>query len=319
MALIGHDLPCRACEIAGQRRAPPGHGWSGDRDERFTASPGTHAGGLQAVRRGGGARRRGAVRRVPLAVSESGQLGARRHDPHAARTEIHDQGGVNLDADDPAQAIRIVGNLIPHGELLSRRSGGRAGEGTSGQEAPGRGAGWLHHYQYAPAGSMRLPGRSPLVPPGWPGCGRTARRAGARRYRPPAVSAHPHEPGRAATTRDAPAARDGRRVMRGRQVREARAALKTGHQVENLRPHEHGAPCTAYGLLALIAGLPVLAELAVAPRVGKDSARLGVRAPTNAYQLLITHVRSSPRRWPCQPQLAPLFSCYVAPHSVAPG
>jgi hypothetical protein len=33
MALIGHDLPCRACEIAGQRRAPVAHGWSGDRDE----------------------------------------------------------------------------------------------------------------------------------------------------------------------------------------------------------------------------------------------------------------------------------------------
>jgi len=62
--------------------------------------------------------------------------------------------------------------------------------------------------------------------------------------------------------------------MRGRQVREAKVALKTGHQVENLRPHEHGDPCTAYGLLASIAGLPVLAELAVARRVGKDSARL---------------------------------------------
>jgi len=133
------------------------------RDERFTASRGILAGGLQAVRRGGGA-----VRRVPLAVSESGQLGVWRHDPHAARTEIHDQGGVDLDADDPAEAVRIVGNLIPHGELLSRRSGGRGAEGTSGQEAPGRGAGWLHHFQYAPAGSMRLPGRSPLVPPG--GC-----------------------------------------------------------------------------------------------------------------------------------------------------
>jgi hypothetical protein len=95
---------------------------------------------------------------VPPTVSESGQLGARRHDPHAARTEIHDQGGVNLDADDPAEAVRIVGNLIPHGELLGRRSGGRGGEGTSRQEAPGRGAGWLHHFQYAPAGGMRLPG-----------------------------------------------------------------------------------------------------------------------------------------------------------------
>jgi hypothetical protein len=184
------DLPCRACEIAGQRRAPVVHGWSGDRDERFTASLDTLVGGLQAVRRGGGAPAAQYRPRVSLAVSEFGQLGARRHDPHTARTEIHVNGGVNLDADDPAEAVRIVGNLIPHGELLSRRSGGWAGEGTSGQEAPGRGAGWLHHYQYAPAGSMRLPGRSPLVPPGWPGYGRTARRAGARRYRPPAVSAH---------------------------------------------------------------------------------------------------------------------------------
>ena len=129
--------------------------------------PGSRRSGAAAV-----PRRRGA--RVSVAVSESGQLGARRHDPHAARTEIHDQGGVDLDADDPAEAVRIVGDLIPHGVLLSRRSGGWAGEGTSGQEAPGRGAGWLHHYQYAPAGSMRLPGRPPLAPPGWPGCGRAA-------------------------------------------------------------------------------------------------------------------------------------------------
>ena len=181
--------PARLPDSAG-RRAPVVHGWSGDRDERFTASPGTLVGGLQAVRRGGGASAAQYRPRVSLAVSEFGQLGAWRHDPHTARTEIHVKGGVNLDADDPAEAVRIVGNLVPHGELLSRRSGGWAGEGTSGQEAPGRGAGWLHHYQYAPAGSMRLPGRSPLVPPGWPGYGRTARRAGARRYRPPAVSAH---------------------------------------------------------------------------------------------------------------------------------
>jgi len=55
MALIGHDLPCRACEIAGQRRAPVVHGWSGGRDEQFTASLDTLVGGLQAVQRGGGA------------------------------------------------------------------------------------------------------------------------------------------------------------------------------------------------------------------------------------------------------------------------
>jgi Glyoxalase-like domain len=106
--------------------------------------------GRPAARPGGRAWARGAVRRVSLAVSEFGQLGARRRDPHAARTEIH-QGGVNLDADDPAEAVGIVGNLIPHGELLSRRSGGWGAEGTSGQEAPGRGAGWLHPFQYAAA------------------------------------------------------------------------------------------------------------------------------------------------------------------------
>jgi hypothetical protein len=78
-----------------------------------------------------------------MAVSEFGQLGARRHDPHTARTEIHQQGGVNFDADDPAEAVRIVGYLILHSELL-RRDDGWGAEGTSGQEAPGRGVGWLH-------------------------------------------------------------------------------------------------------------------------------------------------------------------------------
>jgi hypothetical protein len=49
-----------------------------------------------------------------------------------------------------------VGNLIPHGELLSRRSGGWRVEGAGGQVAPDRGAGWFHHYQYAPVAGMRL-------------------------------------------------------------------------------------------------------------------------------------------------------------------
>jgi hypothetical protein len=101
------------------------------------------------------ARQRRAVRRASLAVSEFGQLGARRHDARTARTEIDDQGGVNLDADDPAEAVCVVGDLIPDRELLGRRRRGRGAEGTSGQEAPGRGAGWLHHYQYAPSGSTR--------------------------------------------------------------------------------------------------------------------------------------------------------------------
>ena len=87
--------------------------------------------------------------RVSLAVSEFGQPGVRRRDPHTARTEIHHQGGVNIDPDDLAEAVRIVGNLIPHRVLLSRRWGGWRAEGTRRQIAPGRGAGRLHPFQYA--------------------------------------------------------------------------------------------------------------------------------------------------------------------------
>jgi len=43
-----------------------------------------------------------------------------------------------------------VGHLIANGELLNGRVRGQVIEGTSGQETPGRGAGRLHHYQYAP-------------------------------------------------------------------------------------------------------------------------------------------------------------------------
>jgi ANTAR domain len=118
-------------------RGPQTEGWRKPQAGRPAAQP------------GGSAWARGAVRRLSLAVSEFGQLGARRHEPHTARTEIHHQGGVNLDADDPAEAVRIVGNQILHGELLGRRSGGWGAEGTGGQEAPGRGAGWFHLFQYA--------------------------------------------------------------------------------------------------------------------------------------------------------------------------
>jgi len=87
---------------------------------------------------------------APSAVSEPGQLGEGRQDPYLTRTEIDDQDSVILHADDPAEAVLIVSHLVLHGELADSRSYGR-GEGTCGQVAPGRGAGRLHYYQYAPA------------------------------------------------------------------------------------------------------------------------------------------------------------------------
>jgi len=95
----------------------------------------------------------------PPAASELSQLGAWRRDLHPARTEIDDQDGVLLDADDPAEAVLVVCHLVLHGELLGRRSEGRGAEGTCGQEGPASGAGVFHHDQYAPltlAGSSGL-------------------------------------------------------------------------------------------------------------------------------------------------------------------
>jgi hypothetical protein len=96
--------------------------------------------------------------------------------PHAwvrtpGRTEIDDQDGVILDADDPTEAVLIVCHLILHGELLGRRSEGRGAEGTCGQEGPGSGARMFHHDQYA---SLALAGSS-----GLPGYGRPAGRSAA--------------------------------------------------------------------------------------------------------------------------------------------
>ena len=89
--------------------------------------------------------------------SELGQLGERRQDPYLTRTKFDNQGGVVLDADDPAKPVLIVGHLVLHGKLLNRGLGGPGVEGTRGQMAPGCGAGRLHHLQYAPSR------RSPLV------------------------------------------------------------------------------------------------------------------------------------------------------------
>lgn len=100
----------------------------------------------------------GATPLAPSAASELGQLGAGCRDAHSLRTEVDDQGGVILNAHDPAEAVPVVSHLVLHGELLGRRGGGRGLEGACGQVAPGRGVGRLHHFQYAPR-------PQPLIPP----------------------------------------------------------------------------------------------------------------------------------------------------------
>jgi hypothetical protein len=78
------------------------------------------------------------------------------------RAEVDHQGGVILDAHDPAEAVLIMSHLVLHVELLSRRVGGRRLEGACGQETPGRGAGRLHHFQYAAGGRRAATGVEPL-------------------------------------------------------------------------------------------------------------------------------------------------------------
>ncbi len=79
--------------------------------------------GAAAARNPARRRRLGGAVRPVLTASEFHQLGARHHKPHAARTEVHGQGNVLLDADDPAEAVGIVVHLIPQRELLSGRRG----------------------------------------------------------------------------------------------------------------------------------------------------------------------------------------------------
>jgi len=57
--------------------------------------------------------------------------------------EVH-QDGVVVDAQDDAEAVFVVGDLIGDGERLGRGRRSRGGERAAGQVAPGRGARCLH-------------------------------------------------------------------------------------------------------------------------------------------------------------------------------
>jgi len=55
------------------------------------------------------------------------------------RTEVHEHGVVFY-AEDQAEPVLVVGDLIVHGERLGRRRRSRRGERAAGQVAPSRGA-----------------------------------------------------------------------------------------------------------------------------------------------------------------------------------
>ena len=79
-----------------------------------------------------------------------GELGAREQDPPLVRAEVR-KHGVVFHAEDDAEPVRVVRDLIADGERLGRTRRSRGMEWAGGQVAPGRGAGCLHTY------IMRLP------------------------------------------------------------------------------------------------------------------------------------------------------------------
>ena len=137
--------------------------------------------------------------------SEPGQPGERPADPDFSGTEVDDYRIVVLDQDDPAEAVLVVVDLIANGELLHGRFLAHRVEGTSGQDAPGRGAGRFHRYQYAPSGpGTPIPGRMWRLP-GLPD-------APAGRARPPGRL-------RAAQVRSTPIAKQIHPIVTDPQVR----------------------------------------------------------------------------------------------------
>jgi hypothetical protein len=68
------------------------------------------------------------------------------------RAEIHDRRDPVLDADDPAEAVHVVCDLVAYGELL-RRQLDRGFEGAGGQKTL-RCTRLCHCFQYAPARAL---------------------------------------------------------------------------------------------------------------------------------------------------------------------
>ena len=75
----------------------------------------------------------------PAGVLQLGELGAGERYPPVIRTEVHEHGVV-FHAEDQAEPVLVVRDLIVHGERLGRRRRSRRGERAAGQVAPGRGA-----------------------------------------------------------------------------------------------------------------------------------------------------------------------------------
>jgi hypothetical protein len=132
----------------------------------IVAAPGRGATNRASGTRQPMARTLGCVRRIrarrpagrgPADRSEPGELRVGLADSLGPITEVDEYRGL-VHRDHASQAVSVVGDLIAQRERLDRPDDAWGVEGTSGQGAPLRGVGWLHHFQYAPV-SHRSPDR----------------------------------------------------------------------------------------------------------------------------------------------------------------
>jgi hypothetical protein len=113
----------------------------------------SHGGALGLSFRSG--EQRGQIDERGSFLLQLGHLRVRTQDPHLRRAEIHEHGDSVLDADNPAETVHVVGDLVADGEVLGR-GGDRGFEGTGGQVTL-RCSRLCHPPQYAPTAAPPAP------------------------------------------------------------------------------------------------------------------------------------------------------------------
>jgi hypothetical protein len=105
----------------------------------------------------------------PPRPSEPGELGVRLADSLCSVAEVDEHARL-VHRDHTAQTVPVMGDLVAEREFLDRPDDGRGVEGASGQIAPLGGAGWVHHFQYAPVCLLLRAGRAERSSqlPTWP-------------------------------------------------------------------------------------------------------------------------------------------------------